>query len=190
LYRSLITAAAAAHRGAFDTFLESNMEVLDTTGRLLGDCLRSGRKILLCGNGGSAADAQHMAGEIVGRFLTERRPYPAIALTTDTSILTAVGNDYGFDEVFARQVRGLGASGDCLVAISTSGNSPNVLRAVEAARELGMTVIGLTGRDGGTMKSACDHCVVVPSSDTPRIQELHVFTLHVWCELIDAVVGK
>jgi D-sedoheptulose 7-phosphate isomerase len=189
LFRELIAANAAAHQKVFADFAGDHLDILETTGRLMGEALKAGAKILICGNGGSAADAQHMAGEIVGRFLTERRPYPAIALNTDTSTLTAIANDYGYEEIFARQVRGHGRPGDVLVAISTSGNSPNVLRAIEAAREIGMVSIALTGRDGGKMKSLCDHAVVVASPDTPRIQECHIFTIHTWCGIVDGVVG-
>ncbi len=147
--------------------------------------LSSGRKIMLAGNGGSAADAQHIAAEFVGRFKIERRPLPAIAFTTDTSLLTAVGNDYGFEEVFARQVRGLGQPGDLFIGISTSGNSPNVLRAISACREMGVTTVGFTGSGGGGMASDCDLLLAVPSSETPRIQESHILLGHLLCELVD-----
>jgi D-sedoheptulose 7-phosphate isomerase len=142
--------------------------------------LRSGGKILVCGNGGSAADAQHFAAELIGRFEQERGSLPAIALTTDTSILTAVGNDYGFDSVFERQVKGLGRGGDVLIGISTSGNSPNVLRAVARARESGLTTIGLLGNDGGKIAPLVDIPVIVPHRVTARIQEAHIFILHYW----------
>ncbi|MBR4423522.1 MAG: D-sedoheptulose 7-phosphate isomerase, partial [Mailhella sp.] len=148
-------------------------------------CLANGGKILVCGNGGSAADAQHMTGELLGRFLMERRSLPAIALTVDTSTLTAVGNDYGYDEVFARQVSGLGKPGDVLVAISTSGNSPNVIRAIAEARKAGMTVIGFTGKGGGKMAGLCDYNLCVTSPKTPLIQEMHEACIHLSCELID-----
>jgi D-sedoheptulose 7-phosphate isomerase len=141
--------------------------------------------VLLFGNGGSASDAQHVAAELVGRFARERAPLPAIALTTDTSALTAIANDYGFEEVFARQVRALGRPGDVAVAISTSGNSPNVLRGAEAAREMGMTVVALTGAGGGALAAASDLCVNVPSDDTPRIQECHLTVEHVLCEAVE-----
>jgi D-sedoheptulose 7-phosphate isomerase len=147
--------------------------------------LRDGRKMLFAGNGGSAADAQHWAGELVSRFYYDRPGLPAIALTTDTSILTAISNDYGFDYVFARQVEALGAPGDVLVAISTSGNSPNIVRAVEAAHARGMAVVGFTGQDGGKLAAMCDLCFRVPSNDTPRIQEGHEFLGHVLCSLIE-----
>jgi D-sedoheptulose 7-phosphate isomerase len=152
--------------------------------------LRRGNKVLLCGNGGSAADAQHIAAEIVGRFKAERDGLPAIALTTDTSILTAVGNDYGFENVFARQMRALAREGDVLVAISTSGNSENVIRAVEMARESGVTSIGLLGRDGGRLAALVDIALVVPSQDTARIQEAHITIGHIICELLDEALAS
>ncbi|MCK4594250.1 D-sedoheptulose 7-phosphate isomerase [bacterium] len=152
---------------------------------LIIESLRAGGKVILCGNGGSAADAQHIAAELVGRFETERRPLPALALSTNTSNLTAIGNDYGFEEVFARQVRALGDSGDVLIAISTSGNSPNVLRAVEAARELKIKVVAFAGRDGGKLAPMADVALVIPALRTCRIQEGHITCGHVICRLVD-----
>ena len=146
---------------------------------------RHGGRLYLAGNGGSAADAQHFAAELIGRFEQERSAWPAIALTTDTSILTAIGNDYGFDQVFARQVQGLGAAGDILLGISTSGHSKNVMGAVQAAKSQGMTTIGLLGRDGGLLKTGMDQAVVVPVSNTARIQEAHSFILHYWAMLLE-----
>lgn len=140
---------------------------------------------MFCGNGGSAADCQHLAAELTGRFIKDRRPLAAIALTTDTSALTSIGNDYSFDEVFARQVQGLGRSGDVLLAISTSGNSRNVIRAVEEALAAGMSVIGLLGREGGTLNELCDVAIVVPSQVTSRIQESHILIGHTLCEIIE-----
>jgi D-sedoheptulose 7-phosphate isomerase len=148
--------------------------------------LRSGKKLLFAGNGGSAADAQHWAGELVSRFYFDRPGLPAIALTTDSSVLTAIGNDYGFEQVFARQVEALGQAGDVLVLISTSGRSPNILRAIAAAQAKAITVIGFTGESGGDMAAHCDVCFRIPSSDTPRIQEGHEFIGHVFCALIEA----
>ena len=148
-------------------------------------CFQRGGKLLLFGNGGSAADAQHIAAEFVGRFVRERRSLPAIALTTDTSALTAIGNDYGYEHVFARQIEGLGQAGDIALAISTSGRSPSVLRAVEAARVLGMTTIGLTGGDGGPLAQAVDIAIVVPPAKTARIQECHLAIEHILCELVE-----
>jgi D-sedoheptulose 7-phosphate isomerase len=148
-------------------------------------CLMSGGRVLICGNGGSAADAQHFAAELSGRFVTERRPLAAIALTTDTSALTAIGNDYGFERIFERQVEALGHPGDILVGISTSGNSPNVVHAVQTARSLGLRTLGLLGKDGGQLKSMMDDCLIVPNDVTARIQELHIMIIHFWCEIID-----
>jgi D-sedoheptulose 7-phosphate isomerase len=167
-------------RIAFFQHLKELAPLAEKTGDELLDALLAGRRILICGNGGSAADAQHFAAEIVGRFEKERRAYPAVALTTDTSILTAIANDYGYEEVFSRQVSGLGTSGDILIGISTSGNSGNVIRAVAAASDLGMATIGLLGRDGGGLKHQVDHALVIPGEVTARIQEVHSFILHYW----------
>lgn len=150
------------------------------------DSLRAGGKLMFAGNGGSAADAQHWAGELVSRFYYDRPGLPAIALTTDTSILTAIGNDYGYDYTFARQVEALGRAGDVLLLISTSGNSPNVVRAAEAARERGIQVVGFTGQGGGKLAALCDACFRIPSTETPRIQEGHEFIGHLLCALIEA----
>ena len=180
--RSIFDASAKAK----DVFLAECAEELEQTIDLIAGALRDGRKLLLFGNGGSAADAQHIAAEFVGRFMRERRGLPAIALTTDTSALTAIGNDYGFDEVFARQVRALGARGDVAVAISTSGRSANVLRAVEAARASGLKVIALTGGDGGSLAGMADVSLRVSASTlSARIQETHILIGHVICELVD-----
>lgn len=147
--------------------------------------LKTGRKILLCGNGGSAADAQHIAAEFVVRLKMERRGYPAIALTTDSSIITSCGNDYGFDRIFQRQIEALGSFGDCLIAISTSGNSKNVLLAVKEARAKGMKVIGFTGTGGGKMAKLCDIIIDVRSANTMRIQETHIMFFHVICDMVE-----
>lgn len=154
-------------------------------GELWVSALFGGRKVLFAGNGGSAADAQHLAAELIGHFRLEREPLAAFALTTDTSALTAIGNDYGYEHVFSRQVLALAAPGDVLVAISTSGNSPNVLHAAEAAKRRGATVIGLTGQTGGKLKALCDVCLCVPSTSTPHIQEAHITLGHTLCELVD-----
>jgi len=147
--------------------------------------LRGGGRVLLCGNGGSAADAQHIAAELVGRFARERGAWPALALNTNGAVLTALGNDYGFDKVFARQVEALGEKGDVLVALSTSGRSTNVLLACDAARSKGMYVLGLTGADGGELKSRCNLCLCVPSKSTPRVQEMHILIGHILCDLVE-----
>ncbi len=156
--------------------------------RIVVDALKGGKKVLVFGNGGSAADAQHIAAELVGRFVLERAPLPGIALTVDTSALTAIANDYGFDQVFARQLRGLGNEGDVAIAITTSGKSPNVLAAIEAAREKKMHVIGLTGAKGKAFPEVCDACIVVPSTNTARIQEIHITVGHLLCEAVDALL--
>lgn len=153
--------------------------------RLLLLGVRAGNKIILFGNGGSAADAQHIAAELVSRFRRDREALPAIALTTDTSILTSVGNDYSFAEVFARQIAALGRPGDVAFALSTSGNSPNVLKAVKKAREKGLATVGFTGQDGGQLKDGVDICFRVPSQNTARIQEAHITAAHVVCEIIE-----
>jgi D-sedoheptulose 7-phosphate isomerase len=164
------------------------VEQVDAIGRA-GDAivaaLRQGNKLLLFGNGGSAADAQHLAAEFVGRYVAERAPLPAIALTTDTSALTAIGNDYGFEQVFVRQIRALGRRGDVAIAISTSGRSRNVILGIEAAREAGLATIALTGGDGGNLAPIVDVAIVVPSTTTARIQECHITIGHVLCEYVD-----
>lgn len=163
---------------------------IESAAQLIARQLRAGHKLLICGNGGSAADAQHMAAELVNRFLQERQPYAALALTTDTSILTSIGNDYSFDLVFEKQVLALGRRGDVLLAISTSGMAANVLRAVKAARRLGLTVIGLTGGQGGRLVSAVDHELLVSSTAcTPRIQEGHQLIIHLLCDRIEQILG-
>jgi len=166
-------------------FIEENEEKLKRVVEIIYNALKNGNKILICGNGGSAADAQHFAAEIVGRFKLERKGFPAIALTTDTSILTAIGNDYGFDVIFERQVEALGKEGDVLVGISTSGNSENVIKAVNKAKEMGIHTIGLLGKGGGKLKDMVDLALVVPSNDTARIQECHLTIYHVICEEVE-----
>jgi len=154
---------------------------------MICEALSGGRKVLLCGNGGSAADAQHIAAELVGCYEKQRRSWPAIALTTDTSALTAVSNDLGYEQVFARQVAGLAQAGDVLIAISTSGKSQNVLRAAEAAREIGCKTIALTGTTAEPLGSLCDIAVAVPSNRTSRVQEAHITIGHLWCEMVDQI---
>jgi D-sedoheptulose 7-phosphate isomerase len=153
---------------------------------LVADALKAGKKILLCGNGGSAADCQHIAGELVGRFKLERDALPAIALSTDTSILTALTNDYGGDIIFSRQVEALGGRGDVLIAISTSGTSPNILKAVDAARRKKMKVVSLTGSRGVELKKRSDVCIMVDSDETPRIQESHIMAAHIICGIVES----
>jgi len=160
-------------------------DLIVRVGEVMAQAIHSGRKILICGNGGSAADAQHFAAELIGRFERERRAWPAVALTTDTSIMTAIGNDYGYETIFSRQVEGLGNPGDVLVCISTSGNSPNVLRAAEVAISKRMTTVGLLGKNGGLISQLAELSIVIPDSVTARIQEAHEFILHFWARLIE-----
>jgi D-sedoheptulose 7-phosphate isomerase len=167
------------------TLARKNGEQLAKAARLIAKAMASGHKVLLFGNGGSAADAQHIACELVGRFMRERRGLPAIALTTDTSALTAISNDFGFDQVFARQVEALARKGDIVIALSTSGTSPNVLAGIEAARRRGTTVIGLTGVGGTAFARNCQIAFIVPSRVSPRIQEAHIAIGHILCELAE-----
>lgn len=180
-----IRQALSAHRTAIEQLHEQLPLILEM-GMRLRNCLLAGGKILLLGNGGSAADCQHIAAEIVGRYQRERRGLPAIALTTDTSILTAVGNDYGFERIFSRQVEALCTPADVVIGLSTSGNSPNVLAAIHTARQIGAFTMGLTGGSGGKLAQCCDLSLVVASNDTPRIQEAHILVGHLLCDLIDA----
>jgi D-sedoheptulose 7-phosphate isomerase len=152
--------------------------------------LRAGNKLLIIGNGGSAADAQHIAAEIIGRYKQDRPSYAAIALTTDTSALTAIANDYGFEQVFARQVEGLGQPGDVLMALSTSGRSPNILAALRKARERGLVTVGFTGTKGGAMGASCDHLLIAPSDDTPVVQQIHLAVAHGICEEIERAMMR
>lgn len=176
----------------FNAHLETIQKVIEVSGadlqkasKLAVDTLKNGNKILICGNGGSAADAQHIAAELTGRYKTERRGLPGIALTTDTSALTAIGNDYGYDRVFDRQVEALANDDDLLIGISTSGNSKNIVSALKLAQEMGCKTIGFSGRDGGAMNDVCDVNLVVPSNNTPRIQEMHILFGHTICQIID-----
>jgi len=166
-------------------FFQNNATLIADTAEKMAQALRDGRKILLFGNGGSAADAQHIAAEFVGRFIPERMPLAALSLATDSSALTSLGNDYGFNAVFSRQVQALGNTGDIAIGISTSGNSPNVLEAMDVARTKGLLTIGFTGESGGKMNGRTDVLFRVPSGMTPRIQETHITLGHVLCELID-----
>jgi D-sedoheptulose 7-phosphate isomerase len=174
-------AAAVAQR-----MLEGDMAAeIATVAELLVDAYRNGGKAVFCGNGGSAADAQHLAGEFLGRYLRDRRSLPAVALADGISTLTAIANDYGFDEVFARQLEGIVQEGDVVLALSTSGRSENVLRAVDRARELGAVTVGMTGADGGPLAERCHHCLRAPTDQTPRIQEAHMVVGHTLCEYVE-----
>lgn len=170
------------------SFSEGQLEGLERIAELLARALQSGRKILLCGNGGSAADSQHIAAEFIGRFKRERQSLPALALTTDTSVLTALGNDYAYEQVFSRQVEGLGQAGDVLIALSTSGNSKNVLEAVKAAKRMGIVTVGFTGMRGGALRPLVDACFQAQSEETPHIQEVHITALHALSEVVEDLV--
>lgn len=185
---SLFLSNLAEHQ-ALMAALPALDDAVAAAGKRLAALLAAGGKLMFCGNGGSAADSQHLASELTGRFINDRKPLAGLALSTDSSALTCIGNDYAFDDVFARQVQGLGRAGDGLVAISTSGNSRNVLRAVAAAREAGIFTLGLLGRDGGQLRLACDAAIVVPSQVTARIQEAHILIGHTLCGLIEAELG-
>ncbi len=180
----IIRSSISAHQALLSQ-IESLIPGIEKIGQRLNECLRNGGKILLMGNGGSAADSQHIAAEIVVRYQTERRGLAAIALTTDTSILTAAGNDYGFEHIYSRQVEALCSDKDVVIGISTSGNSVNIIRAMMTARELGATTIGMTGAGGGKLAAHCDLLLAVPSPVTARVQEMHILIGHILCELID-----
>lgn len=166
-------------------FFAEHADTILQAGSVLSEALAAGHKVLAFGNGGSAADSQHLSSELVNRFVGERRALPAIALSTDTSILTSIANDRHYDEVFSRQIEALGAAGDVAVAISTSGNSPNVLRAVETSRRMQMKTLGLAGRDGGKLASAVDVCLTVPHRETARVQEVHGMLIHFLCQMVE-----
>lgn len=167
------------------------LRLIEQAARKMIEVYRNGNKIMLGGNGGSAADAQHIAGEFVSRFYFDRPGLPCIALTTDSSILTAIGNDYGYEQLFARQIQANGQRGDIFIGISTSGNSPNVIRGLEMCRAMGITTIGLTGESGGRMAALCDICIRIPSQETPRIQEAHILIGHILCAIVEeSIFGK
>ena len=186
---STVADALDEHRKLFDALDKEFAQNIDRCGQMICETFESGNKVLICGNGGSAADAQHLAAEFVGRYEADRQGLPAVALTTDTSALTALSNDFQFENVFSRQVEALAVPGDVLIAISTSGNSPNIIKAVMSARNRGCKVIGLTGSEGRKLASLCDACVLVPSKRTSRIQEVHITIAHIWCGIVDGRFG-
>ena len=184
-YLQLITARTEESIAVKRALLETQAHTIAHVGAALVEAMRNGKTLYLFGNGGSAGDAQHIAAELVGRFTKERRALPAVALTTNTSALTALGNDYEYSIVFARQLEAFGKPGDVAIGISTSGNSSNVLQGLQTAKELGLVTVGLTGETGGKTKSTAEHCVCVPSRDTARIQESHILIGHILCEIIE-----
>ncbi len=184
-YINYLKGEHAEHTAMFSALLPLFPQISEV-GIAMQNCIQSGGKILLMGNGGSAADSQHIAAEIVGRFKKERKGMPAIALTTDTSILTSVGNDYGYDYIFARQVEALCRPEDLVIGITTSGNSANVVNAMQAAKTIGALTVGLTGGTGGQLTAVCDYNLIMPSSVTARIQEAHIFVGHCLCEILES----
>ena len=171
-----------------EAFFKQNLQLIIQSAELVADTFKAGNKLLICGNGGSAADAQHLAAEFVNRFMIERPPLPAVALSTDTSIITSIGNDYTFDQIFSKQIKAIGKDGDVLMAISTSGDSKNVILAVKVARDMGIKTIGLTGKGGGKMAKMVDILLNVDSDVTARIQEVHITAGHIICELVDHIL--
>ncbi|MSR77963.1 MAG: SIS domain-containing protein [Candidatus Omnitrophica bacterium] len=189
MLHEIFEASISAHQTAIEkSFTSAQIQILETITAEIIRCFRDGRKLMLCGNGGSASDSQHIAAEFVGRFHRERRGLPALALTTDTSILTAVANDYSYDDIFSRQIEALGVSGDVLIAISTSGNSKNVLKAVSRAQEMGIICIGFTGVSGGLLKDKTPLTFKAISPLTPHIQEVHITALHAISEAVEKVL--
>ncbi len=184
-YLQLITARTEESIAVKRVLLETQADTIANVGAALVEAMRNGKTLYLFGNGGSAGDAQHIAAELVGRFTKERRALPAVALTTNTSALTALGNDYEYAIVFSRQLEAFGKPGDVVIGISTSGNSPNVLHGLQTAKELGLVTVGLTGETGGDAKTTADHCICVPSRDTARIQESHILIGHILCEIVE-----
>lgn len=180
-----LSAALAEHQAVMNK-LNALLPQISAVADEMRACIARGGKILLMGNGGSAADSQHIAAEIVGRYKKERKGLPAIALTTDTSILTSVGNDYGYEYIFSRQIEALCSPQDLVIGLTTSGNSPNVVRGIETAKQIGATTVGMTGGNGGKLTALCDHNLIMPSNDTPRIQEAHIFIGHSLCDLLEA----
>ena len=167
---------------------ETQSEDIEKAAARIAQALREGKRVYIMGNGGSAADAQHIAGELINRFLLDRGPLPAVALTTDTSVITSVANDYGFNEVFSKQVAALVSEGDIAWGLSTSGTSPNVVTALRLAREMGAVTVGFTGKTGGDMKQHCDYCICVPSNFTPWVQETHIVMAHAVCDIIERTI--
>jgi len=184
-----VRAVAAQAARLIETFFAEKADLLVEVGGRMAEALRAGGKVLVFGNGGSAADAQHLAGELVGRYRKDRAALPALALTTDPSVVTAVGNDLGFEAIFRRQVEAHGRAGDVAVAISTSGRSPNVIEALRAARARGLVTIGLTGAGGGNLPDLVDYLIDVPHAETPRIQEVHGMIVHVLCEIVEETLA-
>lgn len=189
LYEGRVLNMLNNHLNVVETCIKSNTHTINAMADACVNAFENGKKLMFCGNGGSAADAQHFSAEFVIRFVNDRPSLPALALNTDTSAVTACGNDYGYDFVFSRQIEGLGQEGDVLFAISTSGTSPNIVKAIEAAKKKGITVIGLTGKSGGSMLESCDIVLHVEDKTTMHIQETHATALHMMCSLVESKMG-
>lgn len=185
---NIIAKAVKESQNVKEDFIKKNTSKLIHLAEYISKTFKNGKKLLLCGNGGSAADAQHIAAEFVNRFISERQPLPALALTTDTSIITSVANDYGYEEVFSKQIKALGVEGDVLLALSTSGKSGNILSAIITAKEKGLYTVGFIGGDGGDMLKLVDLALLVGSNQTPRVQEVHILAGHLICELVDYIL--
>jgi D-sedoheptulose 7-phosphate isomerase len=190
LMENLIAEIVEDSQRVKNEFIKQNTKKLIYLARHISNAFKNKRKLMLCGNGGSAADAQHISAEFVNRFQLERKPLPALALTTDTSIITSIANDYGYEKIYSKQITALGAEGDTLISISTSGNSPNIISAIMTAKKMGIYTVGLGGKDSGKMTKLVDLSLVVESNSTPRIQETHILTGHLICELVDYILFK
>lgn len=188
--RDFIESELKTHIEITQSTLDSTLDSIMLASDMIINTLKSGNKIMICGNGGSAADAQHFAAELIGRYKRNRVAIPCIALTTDTSILTAVGNDFGFDYIFSRQVEALGNSNDLLIAISTSGKSKNIINVINVAKNKNCKILGLSGNGGGIMNDICDINIVIPTTNTPRIQEMHLLIEHTLCDIIEKNIGS
>ena len=184
----IASASLQRHLAVINDFQEAGLPAVVTASEAIARALATGKKLLAFGNGGSAAEAQHLSAELINRYRMERPSLPALALTTDSSVLTSIANDYAYDQVFAKQIKGLGTEGDIALGISTSGNSPNVLAGLAAARARAMITIGMSGGDGGDMPGLCDLIILAPSTETPRIQEVHSLVTHLICELVDMIL--
>lgn len=183
--KNLIKKEMKSYLSIFEKTIRTHGYEIEDIAIGISHCIRNGNKVLICGNGGSAADAQHMAAELISRFEKNRHPYPAISLSTDTSVITSIGNDFGFDHIFSKQIKALGRQGDILIAISTSGSSKNIINAITEARKNKMTTIILTGSNGSKISNVCDYSIIVDSKRTCRIQEVHTFVYHTICQLVE-----
>ena len=184
-FKTIISSHIKEHKDVINSFDEEIIKKIDEVANILVDCLSEGKTIFWCGNGGSAGDSQHLAAELIGRYKHDRRPLRSIALTTDSSVITCISNDYSYERVFERQIEGLGSEGDALIGITTSGNSLNVINAIKKAKDIGVTTICLLGKDGGSANKIADHSIIINSDSTARIQEMHIMVGQIFCDLIE-----